>query len=413
MSENTKQKLGYKKTALGWIPEEWEVLRLGDWGKTSTGNTPPTNDPRNYGDEFLFVSPGDLGYGKYVYESSKKLSEKGFSKSRKFPTGSILFTCIGSTIGKLGIATMELTSNQQINAVFVNENNNNEYLYYCLENEVPQIRLLAGEQAVPIINKSQFDAILIKRPPLPEQRAIAGVLGCWDKAIGTLSALIAQKQARKKWLMQVLLTGKRRLTGFSDGSENGRGAWRTVRLGDVFEERVETGRGDLKLLSISGSLGVVDRDSMEKRDSSNEDKSKYRRIAPGDIGYNTMRLWQGVASLSTLEGIVSPAYTIIIPKDSIDGQYMSYLFKTESMINKFYMHSQGLVDDTRNCKYPHFAEIKVAIPPKKEQLQIAKVLNLSDQEIRLLETQLTSLKVQKKGLMQELLTGRKRMATKN
>ncbi len=128
MSDNTKQKPGYKKTALGWIPEEWEVLRLGDWGKTSTGNTPPTNDPRNYGDEFLFVSPGDLGYGKYVYESSKKLSEKGFSKSRKFPTGSILFTCIGSTIGKIGIATMELTSNQQINAVFVNENNNNEYL---------------------------------------------------------------------------------------------------------------------------------------------------------------------------------------------------------------------------------------------------------------------------------------------
>ncbi len=67
----------------------------------------------------------------------------------------------------------------------------------------------------------------IPLPPLPEQRAIAGVLGCWDKAIGTLSALIAQKQARKKWLMQVLLTGKRRLPGFSDGSENGKGAWRT------------------------------------------------------------------------------------------------------------------------------------------------------------------------------------------
>ena len=199
--------------------------------------------------------------------------------------------------------------------------------------------------------------------------------------------------------MQVLLTGKRRLPGFE-------GEWKRVMLGDAFDERVETGRGDLKLLSISGSLGVVDRDSIEKRDSSNEDKSKYRRIAPGDIGYNTMRLWQGVASLSSLEGIVSPAYTIIVPRDSVDGLYMSYLFKTDFMINKFYAHSQGLVDDTKNCKYPHFAEIKAVIPSKMEQIHIAKVLNLSDQEILRLESHLAALKLQKKGLMQELLTGR-------
>jgi type I restriction enzyme S subunit len=111
------------------IPSDWEVKRISNLGIVYTGNTPPTNDFDNYGNEFMFVSPTDLGDGKYIRNTVKKLSKKGFDISRKFPKGTVLFTCIGSTIGKSGIAIENLTSNQQINAIVVNEKNSNEFVY--------------------------------------------------------------------------------------------------------------------------------------------------------------------------------------------------------------------------------------------------------------------------------------------
>ena len=242
----------------------------------------------------------------------------------------------------------------------------------------------------------------VSLPPLPEQRAIAAVLGTWDQGIDTLQRLIAAKQRHKKALMQHLLTGKKRFSEFGE-------PWQEVRMGKVMTERIETSRPDLKLLSITASDGIVERDTLEKRDTSNQDKTKYRRIAPGDIGYNTMRLWQGVSALSDLEGIVSPAYTIVVPQKQVDALYMAYLFKLPSMIHTFYRNSQGLVDDTRNCKYNHFARIKIKIPQVPEQQKIATVLQAADRELKALERKLAALQVQKKGLMQQLLTGKVRV----
>ena len=205
------------------IPGDWEIVKVLDFGKVYTGNTPSTSESENYDGTYLFVSPGDLSEVKYIDKTEKTLTEKGFATSRKFPRGSVLFTCIGSTIGKSGIATVDLTANQQINAIVVNNLNSNEYLYYQLQLNVNRIKLIAGEQAVPIINKSQFETIKLPKAPLPEQKAIAQVLSTADAAIHTTEKLIAQKELRKKWLMQQLLTGKRRLKGFE-------GEWREYCL---------------------------------------------------------------------------------------------------------------------------------------------------------------------------------------
>jgi type I restriction enzyme S subunit len=203
--------------------------------------------------------------------------------------------------------------------------------------------------------------------------------------------------------MQQLLTGRTRFKEFKGER------WRTYRLGELFTERVEIGRGDLPLVAITGQNGVVPRDSLTKRDSSSEDKSKYLRITPGDIGYNTMRMWQGVAGLSRIEGIVSPAYTICIPSSRIDAQFAAYLFKHLPMIHAFRRNSQGLVDDTLSLKFPNFARIHVTIPDVPEQERIAAVLGTCDREIELLQKQLAALKEQKRGLMQKLLTGEVRV----
>jgi type I restriction enzyme, S subunit len=146
------------------------------------------------------------------------------------------------------------------------------------------------------------------------------------------------------------------------------------------------------------------------KDNSSEDKSKYKRICPHDIGYNTMRMWQGVSGVSMHEGIVSPAYTILTPDVSIDSYFIGYLFKLPKVIFLFWRYSQGLVDDTLNLKYENFKGIKLSMPLDiNEQRAIAKVFLCIDKEILLLEQELYQIKEQRKGLMQLLLTGRVRV----
>jgi type I restriction enzyme S subunit len=138
---------------------------------------------------------------------------------------------------------------------------------------------------------------------------------------------------------------------------------------------------------VTADRGLIPRDQLSKRDTSNPDKSKYKRVTLGDIAYNTMRMWQGVSALSTLEGIVSPAYTVATPTDKISGHFAKHLFKYPPVVNLFHRHSQGLVDDTLNLKFDRFSKIKLAIPrDTDEQARIAGVLDVCDTEIKLLST---------------------------
>lgn len=250
------------------------------------------------------------------------------------------------------------------------------------------------------VTKGDLEKVVVKIPADPtQQRKIAAILSTWDEAIQTAEQLLKAKQERKRGLMQQLLSGQKRLPGFSRD-------WREVKLGDVFRERNETKWSHLPLLAITASNGVVLRNTLEKRDTSNEDKGKYLRICPGDIGYNTMRMWQGVSGVSQYEGLISPAYTVLVPDKSVDVHYMAYLFKYQPMVHLFWRYSQGLVDDTLNCKYDSFRRIHVSIPSLEEQQAITEVITAADEEIRLAVAEVEALKQQKRGLMQELLTGK-------
>lgn len=235
-------------------------------------------------------------------------------------------------------------------------------------------------------------------PPKPAQERIGRVLSTTDRAIAWVEKLIAAKRKLKQGLAQQLLTGQRRLPGCS-------GAWARHRLGALFTERNDTGHIYLPLLSVTRHLGVVPHCEANDKDSSSSDKSSYKRILPGDVGYNTMRMWQGISALSEREGIISPAYTVCTPRHNINASFAAQLFKFPPIIYLFYRYSQGLVSDTWNLKFRHFAQISVDIPPVSEQIRIAAVLGATDQEIALLGKKLAALRELKKGLMQKLLTG--------
>ena len=255
---------------------------------------------------------------------------------------------------------------------------------------------LIEKQRVHFSNFLNFELPL---PPPTERNRIAEILAGQDRVIALKEKLLAEKQKQKKYLMQQLLAGKKRLPGFS-------GEWKKSLLGDLFRERVETNCTELRLLAITGGQGVIPRDELELKDNSSEDKSKYKKICVGDIGYNTMRMWQGVSAFSNYEGIVSPAYTILMPNSEIDAKFFAYLFKLPSIIFLFYRYSQGLVDDTRNLKYENLKRIRVLFPQdKKEQVAIAEILSTADKEIELLKKDIEQEKLKKKSLMQLLLTG--------
>lgn len=395
---------GYKDSPLGIIPKEWEVKRICDFGQVITGCTPPTNDADNYGSAYMFVGPVDITESKYIKSTEKYLSEKGFSISRNMPKGSVLFTCIGSTIGKCAIADENLTSNQQINAVICNSNHNEEFLYYELTNRSNKIRLIAGEQAVPIINKSTFENIRIVCPPLIEQERIVSVLSLWDTAIEKQSELIEKLKLRKRALMQQLLTGQKRLLGFS-------GEWKRIKAGDIFMSSSVRGKRSEVLLSATQEHGVIPRDQLEGRVTMpTGNLESFKLVEVGDFVIS-LRSFQGGIEYSEHRGIVSPAYTVLKPVKEIDKSFYRFYFKSTDFIGHLAIAVIG-IRDGKQISYEDFCFVKIPYPRIEEQKAISAILIQAEKEIELAKEKLSNLQSQKRGLMQQLLTGKIRINKK-
>lgn len=397
-STKDKKQTAYKDTPIGKIPADWEVKEFEKLAELSKSKYNP-NSMQNYPCIELENIEQETGIINGYFNSIEQKSIKN-----KFNVGQILFGKLRPYLKKYWLAEFEGVCSSEIWVLSPkNDNIINEYLYRLIQSEkFIQVANVSSGSKMPRADWEYVSHFPFPLPPLPEQQRIAEVLSTWDQAIQCTEQLIRKKEQRKKWLMQKLLTGKIRLKGFS-------GEWKVKQLGDIFTERNESKYFDLPLLSI-GQNGVYPQDESLKKDTSNEDKSKYKRICPGDIGYNTMRMWQGRSALSYLEGIISPAYTVVTPKKNVDSLFFSYLFKTPKVIHSFWRNSQGLVDDTLNCKFKDFNIVKVFVPDtQEEQTAIAEVLQAADKEIEFLKAKAEKLKEQKKGLMQQLLTGRVRL----
>jgi type I restriction enzyme S subunit len=410
----------FKHTPIGWIPKEWEVKELGqEIEELVAGVSVNSMDDESFQPEdYLILKTSAVFDGLFNSNECKKIIEQDKERARVTPKKDCIIISRMNTpnlVGECGYVNEDhpnifLPDRLWQTKFFKKSMVSAKWLNYLLNTPSYKLKIKSTatgtSNSMKNISKTDFLNINIPLPPLPEQRRIATLLGTWDRAIETTQKLIAQKELRKKWLMQVLLTGRLRVR-----DANGmrfEGEWKEHHFGEFFDERNESKNEDLPLLSI-GQNGVYPQSDSIKKDTSNEDKSKYKRICPGDIGYNTMRMWQGRSALSDLVGIVSPAYTILKPRKSANSLYFAYLFQTPRLTNLFWRNSQGLVDDTLNCKYKDFSILKYRIPLYEEQTAIATILQTADSELQLHKRRLEKLKEQKKGLMQVLLTGKKRL----
>ncbi len=160
-------------------------------------------------------------------------------------------------------------------------------------------------------------------------------------------------------------------------------SWEQRKLGDYFIERNERS-GNGEMISVTINSGIRKFDELNRHDTKPDDLSKYKRVEIGDIAYNSMRMWQGASGYSPYSGILSPAYTVITPKEGVSSRFFAYLIKRPKTIHLFEINSQGLTKDTWNLKFPAFAPIEVKAPVSyEEQVNISRILIQLDNLITL------------------------------
>jgi len=406
---------GFKKTRLGWIPEDWEVLKIKDIAKTTTGGTPNTKKIEYWENGFIpWMSSGELNL-KRVRDVKGRITELGLKESsaRLIPENSILIGLAGQgkTRGTAAINKIELTTNQSVAAIIIKGNVYYKYVYYNLDNRYEKIRLLStGAGGRGGLNLSIINGINLALPPLPEQKAIANCLSIWDTAITKLDLLIKAKQQLKKALMQQLLSVKKRLPGFE-------GEWEQLKFSEI-SERVKRKNTEVDdtVVTISAQRGFVLQEDFFNKRVASDVLLNYTLVHKGEYCYNkSYSKGYPMGAFKRLDdfekAVVTTLYVCFRLKYHVDSDFMNHYFEAGKMIPGLMRIAQegGRAHGLLNIGLPDFFNLPLKLPLKEEQTAIAEVLNTADHEIQLLTTQRDQLKLQKKGLMQQLLIGKKRL----
>ena len=259
------------------------------------------------------------------------------------------------------------------------------------------------------IKGSRLHKLPLVLPSLPEQEAIAEVLECWDKGIRTLENKLVKKRLIKKGLMQKLLSGQIRLSGFSK-------PWKNVRLGEVLTEHKENGSGKEEVHSVSVHKGVINQVEHLGRSFSAKDTTNYNLVKPGDIIYTkspTGDFPLGIIKqcMLTKTAIVSPLYGVFTPMTKHLGLMLHCFFDSPVNTGNYLRPIiQKGAKNTINITNTTFLSGKMTLPlDKEEQRAIAEVLAAADRELEALERKLALWKNQKKFLLNNLVTGTVRL----
>lgn len=400
------QKKGYKKTKIGWIPEGWKFVELKRFIELGKDKLDPKRAKINLPCielEHIEQRKGIInGYGS----SAKQLSTKN-----RFSKGDILFGKLRPYLRKFWFAKFDGVCSSEIWVLKgINEIAANEYIFFLIQqHHFIQISNVTSGSKMPRADWSLLSKYPFLLPPLPEQRKIAEILSAWDKAIAHTQKLIESLKLRKKGLMQQLLTGKKRLEGFS-------GEWKEYAYSDLIKEvkrPVKVIDDELyHLISVRRrSGGIFERQSLEGKGILTKN---LKNTKSGDFLISKMQVVHGATGLVTEEfdnKTISGSYISAISKDRnrLDITFFDWLSKMPVFYHQTYISSYGVHIEKMTFNFKSFLKLRVKIPSIEEQKEIVKILELSAEEIKYFENYLVQLQAQKKGLMQQLLTGKKRV----
>ena len=383
---------------------EWKTSTIGEIAPLSGGYAFQSNHFSSVGIPIVRIS-NILETGIVGGVFAKYATFDGDADFRLYD-GDAVIAMSGATTGKVAIVHTQgfLYQNQRVGKFTKTDRVIYDFLTTIVKSHKfrADLSCLLTSSAQPNASSKDIDSITQSIPlDKDEQQAIGKYFTSLDSQISASTSRLASLKQMKAASLQAMFpqegetVPKIRFKGFE-------GEWKKVKLGKLFSERIEN-NVDGEMLSVTMNNGIIKAAENGRFDNSNSDKSKYKVVKVGDIAYNSMRMWQGASGCSQYEGIVSPAYTVVVPNANIHSLFFAYLFKTIPMINLFRLHSQGLTKDTWNLKYPAFSIIEVSYPESKaEQQAIATYFTSLDRQISLQSQRLEKLKQIKSACLDKM-----------
>lgn len=399
MIQNNNIPAGYKNSTVGIIPQEWEVKRLGLVCNFLDNQRVPIKDVDRLGMHGPYPYYGASGIIDYVndYIFDDELILLGEDGANIINRSTPLAFMVE---GKIWV-------NNHAHVLRPIEPNNRFYICSYLES-ISYDKYNTGT-AQPKLNREVCEKILIPVPPMEEQRKIAEILGVWDEAIEKQSRLIEKLELRKRALMQRLLTGRTCLPGFTT-------PWQKRRMKDCFEHITDASNGCEYLpMTISARLGLISQKDKFDRVIAGDSLKKYTHIQKGDFAYNkgNSNLYEMgcIYRLKEQDAVVPFVYICFRPKQNVIGEFYQHFFINHGLDRqlKRIITSGARGDGLLNVDKTDFFELEIVYPPIAEQKAIAEVLTAADNEIDIHRKKLDALRFQKRGLMQQLLTGKTRV----
>lgn len=435
MESDVNIKEGYKKTAVGVIPEEWEVKPFNESFKHLRAYTVSRNE-LNYDENescIYNIHYGDIHstFPNSILDVEKNIKLIPVIINPELETPEFLkegdlimadasedYEGIGKTIELVNVQDSKIVSGTHTFPLRPMTKFAPKYAGYIFtEFSVhKQIKRIATGISVFGVSKANISKIQLPIPPLPEQKAIANCLTTWDSGIEKLSALIKAKKEQKKGLMQQLLTGEKRLDGFEE-------EWREITLGDIgvfktssVNKKIEENETKVWLLNYMDVYRNTHISSKIKFQltSAKQSQISSTNLKVGDVLFTPSSetpddIGHSAVVIENLENVVYSYHLVRfrVKKNILDINFSGYVFNKSEILNEFSRRATGSTRYTLSVK--DFNEVTTFLPPLKEQSKIAEVLTTADKEITLLEKKFERFKEQKRGLMQVLLTGERRL----
>lgn len=397
----------YKNTPIGPIPTEWEVKKLGENIDVYRGGSPrPIQNfitTNKNGVNWIKIGDTSLS-GKFIQSAKEKIIPEGEKRSRKVFSGDFLLSN-SMSFGRPYILQIDgCIHDGWLVLQNYKDTFDKDFLYYILSSEViiNQYKSRAAGSSVLNLNKELVSSVKLIVPPLPEQQKIAEVLSTWDKAIQETDAIIKKLQDRNKALANKLF------------EENN---WQINKLSDLFERITDKNKeGNTTVTTISAKHGFIRQEDFFNKTVASKDLSNYYLINKGDFCYNKSYSkdydWGVVKRLNDFEkAVVTTLYICFRFKDNSQNSDFWELYFENKILDKGLSkvaQEGGRAHGLLNVTSGDFFSIKVKVPSLEEQNAIAEILNTANQELKQYQEKLTQLKQQKKGLMQQLLTGKVR-----
>ncbi len=394
---------------IGEIPEQWQVCAVKNLCSMEAGKSLSADSIREEG---LFPVYGGNGV-------------RGFYSDNNCDGAVILIGRQGALCGNVHIADGRIWATEHAVITRNYSITDLKYLYYLLTAmELNQyVTTVAAQPGLAVGTIKNIKTLL---PPFIEQKKIGkylnGVCVKIDSIIMKQQTIIEKlKEYKISLVTEAVTKGLNKNVPLIDSGTAWMGnvpvGWKKYRIANLYDQTSISGREDLPILTVSINSGISDSEldeaEQERHFVRSEDRTKYKRVRPGDLVYNMMRAWQGAFGAARVDGMVSPAYVTCRPKNNvqIDSRFIEYLFRTPIAIEEMHRYSHGVADFRLRLYWNEFRNIQVCLPDINEQRIIADYIDVMMKKIechiRERESIIAKLKLYRSSLIYEIVTGKK------